>query len=168
MSASALPHWTNYLDAVSVDGLDERLSKHLDQASAILSGIPADRVDYAYAPGKWTVRQLMGHILMSHRIFITRAVCSARGEEKSFPGYDENAYAENWPHQSIGVKELASAYADESRATRNWIRWMTPEERAREGVANNLIVRPEYMIRALIGHEQHHLNVLRERYGVGL
>ena len=62
----------------------------------------------------------------------------------------------------------ASAYADESRATRNWIRWMTPEERAREGVANNLIVRPEYMIRALIGHEQHHLNVLRERYGVGL
>jgi len=142
--------------------------RHFEEVAKILAGLPPENAGYAYAEGKWTVRQVVGHILIAHRIFVTRAICVARGEQKPLPGFDENGYASNWPPQSVGLPELAQAYAEEARATRNWIGWTTPEELSRVGEANGVRFRPEQILRALVGHERHHLGVLQERYGLGL
>jgi len=157
-----------YIQSVPEDGLIERLMSHLDRAEALFAALPEDKADYAYAPGKWTVRQLMGHVLVSQRIFVTRAVRIARGETQSLTGYDENLYAEGWPGQDVPLSTVAKAYAAEAAATRAWLGLVRPEELQREGAANNTRLRPQEILRALVGHESHHLRVLAERYGLGL
>ena len=166
VGAEALPPWTDYLDAAPETGWEAPLRAHLAATGRFLASLPHDRAGYAYAPGKWTVRQVVGHVLISHRVFVSRAVAVARGETKALPGYDENLYARDWPPEAVGLTDLAAAYASESAATIAWLALMTPEDRERQGVANGLLIRPSWMLRALIGHESHHLRVLAERYGI--
>jgi len=108
----------------------------------------------------------VGHIWVSHRIFVTRAIAIARGETQSLPGYDENIYATGWPGSDVTVEDLATAYTAEAKATQIWYLMLEEEELMREGVANERRVRPEQILRALIGHETHHRNILAERYGI--
>ncbi len=157
-----------YLVEVPLESLFEKVGRHLEETGEILAELPPEKADLAYAEGKWTVRQLVGHVLVSQRIFVTRAMCVSRGEQKPLPGFDENTYALNWPPESASLPELARAYAEEAQATRNWIRWMAPEDLNRVGEANGIRFRPEQILRALIGHERHHLGMLQERYGLNL
>jgi uncharacterized damage-inducible protein DinB len=156
-----------YIQAVPAEGLIARLNAHLEAATALLSALPEDKAGYAYAPGKWTVRQLVGHLLVSQRVFVTRAVRIARGETKALTGYDENLYAEGWPGEDVPLSAVAAAYAAEAAATRAWLGLVRPAELEREGIANGTRLRPQEILRALIGHESHHLRVLAERYGLG-
>ena len=155
-----------YLIEASVDTVAEKVSAHLEETIRLLSHLPEDKADFAYAKGKWTVRQVVGHILVAHRIFVTRAMCISRGETKSLPGFDEPVYAEGWPPENIGLKELATTYAYEALATLNWVRWMSVEELQRVGEANGIRLQPQHIFRALIGHERHHLKMLCETYGI--
>ena len=155
-----------YASTVPPDALFTRLSDHLVSLSTFLASIPEEKAGFAYAPGKWTVRQLVGHIWVSQRIFVTRAVAIARGETQSLPGYDENVYAQGWPGADITLGELAAAYTAEAKITQFWYLLLEEEDLLREGVANEKRVRPEQILRALIGHETHHRNILIERYGI--
>ena len=168
---SSLPPWKAYLDVVPAEGLDKRLASHCGQAAAGLARLASgheDRAGYAYAPGKWNVRQVIGHVLASHRIFVARAVCIARGETQILPGYDENAYATGWPPVTVSLDALARAYAAETAATLAWLTLLSPDERARAGGANGTRVTPDQLLRSLIGHESHHFSVLRDRYGLDI
>src|SRR5690606_20233519 len=104
------------------------------------------------------VREVLGHILVTQRIFTTRAVCIARGETQALPGYDEGVYAANWPGSGVSLAALAGAYAVEAASTAWWMSLLGAEERAREGIANNTRVTPDQLMRALIGHELHHFS----------
>lgn len=156
-----------YLVDVSVKELPGALFEHHARVSAHLAGLPENKADYAYAPGKWTVRQLAGHILTANRIFVTRAVCIARGETQPLPGFDENTYADDWPRARVPLAVISAAYAAEAKAAQCWVLMLNEGDLTREGVANGTRVRPEHLLRALIGHESHHLRVLSERYGLG-
>lgn len=161
-----IPAWSNYLDAAPEKGWEPVVRAHLEATSRTLAALPADKAGHSYALGKWAVRQVVGHILVSQRVFVSRAVVVARGEAQPLPGYDENLYARDWPVGNVPLATLAEAYAAEAAATAAWIGILRPDELEREGVANNLRIRPSWMFRALVGHENHHLGVLRERYGI--
>ncbi len=161
-----IPAWSNYLDAAPEAGWEPVVRAHLEATAKALGALPEAKADFAYAPGKWTVRQVLGHLLVSQRIFVARAVVVARGEAQPLPGYDEKAYARDWPAADVSLGDLARAYAAEAASTSAWIGLLKPEETEREGVANNLRIRPSWMFRALVGHENHHLGVLRDRYGI--
>jgi uncharacterized damage-inducible protein DinB len=155
-----------YAATVPQDTLFTRLSDHLTGMSHFLPGISGDKAGYAYGPEKWTARQVVGHVLVSHRVFVTRAVAIARGETQPLPGYDENLYARGWPGPDVTMEELAAAYTAEAKATQFWFLMLEEEDLQREGVANGMRVRSEQILRALIGHESHHRKVLIERYGI--
>ena len=159
-----------YAETVPADSLFTRLSDHLVAMSAFLAGIPEDKAGYAYEakeePQKWTVRQVVGHMLVSHRVFATRAIVIARGETQPLPGYDENLYASVWPGPDVTAEELAAAYMAEAKTTQFWFLLLEEEDLMREGIANGMRVRPEQILRALIGHESHHRKILIERYGI--
>ena len=152
--------------SITPEGLFTRLSDHLTGMSHFLAAIPEDKAGFAYAPEKWTVRQLIGHIWVSQRVFVTRAVAIARGETQSLPGYDENLYAQGWPGTDVTLEELTAAYMAEAKATQIWLLMLEEDDLTREGVANGKTVRPEQILRALIGHESHHRKILIERYGI--
>jgi uncharacterized damage-inducible protein DinB len=155
-----------YATTVPPDSLFTRLSDHLVSMSAFLASIPEEKAGFAYSPEKWTVRQVAGHVWVSQRVFVTRAVAIARGETQPLPGYDENLYATGWPGADVTLGELAAAYTAEAKATQFWYLLLEEEELLREGTANGHRVRAEQILRALIGHESHHRKILIERYGI--
>jgi uncharacterized damage-inducible protein DinB len=156
-----------YARLIPEEALFTRLSEHLTGMSRFLAGIPEEMAGYAYAPEKWTVRQVVGHVWVSQRIFVTRVVAIARGETQPLPGYDENAYARGWPGADVTLADLAEAYTAEAKATQIWFLMLEEDELTREGVANGKRVRAEQLLRSLIGHESHHRKILVERYGIG-
>jgi uncharacterized damage-inducible protein DinB len=158
--------FNRYALTVPEDSLFTRLSEHMTGMSRFLAAIPEEKAGYAYAPEKWTVRQVAGHVWVSHRIFVTRVVAIARGETQPLPGYDENVYAGGWPGADVTLADLAEAYTAEAKATQIWFLMLEEDELAREGIANGKRVRAEQLLRSLIGHESHHRKILTERYRV--
>jgi uncharacterized damage-inducible protein DinB len=158
--------FNNFARAIPEESLFARLSEHLTGMSRFLAAIPEEKAGYAYAPEKWAVRQVVGHIWVWQRIFVTRAVMIARGETQPLPGHDENALAVGWPGEDVTVADLAEAYTAEAKAAQIWFLMLEEDDLRREGTVNGKRVRAEQLLRALIGHESHHRKVLAERYGI--
>jgi hypothetical protein len=126
---------------------------------------PEDEL-FRYAPGKWSVRQLFGHMIDTERVMGYRAFCIARGETKPLPGFDENEYVARADSEERPVKELAHEFA----AVRNanlWVmrRW-TDEQWTRVGNANNNPISARAIAYIMAGHVRHHIAMLRERYEI--
>jgi uncharacterized damage-inducible protein DinB len=123
-----------------------------------------EQLDHRYAPGKWSVRQMLGHLIDTERIFAYRALAIARGETQSLPGFDENAYqdAATFDQQS---KETLFRHYELVRKSNLWL-FETFNEAVldRQGIANGRKISVRTLIWLLAGHERHHFNVLHERY----
>lgn len=139
-------------------------AEHIRQTGDFFAALPEAKSDFAYAPGKWTVRQVVAHMLDVHIVFHYRAMCIARGESQSLLPFDENTYAAYWLNSQATLAQLAQAYHAMSRASLTLGSLLTPEAWARRGIANRIRISPELIYRATMGHEAHHQRVLQERY----
>jgi len=119
-----------------------------------------------YAPGKWSVRQVFGHLIDTERVMGYRAFCIARGETKMLPGFDENEYVSRADSDDRPVKELAHEFAAVRHANLWVIRRWTDEHWSRVGNANSLPVSARAIAYIMVGHVRHHVAILRERYGL--
>ena len=119
-----------------------------------------------YAPDKWNVRQVFGHIIDNERVMGYRAFCIARGETKSLPGYDQNEYVSRANAEERPVKELAHEFAAVRQANLWAIRQWTENEWSRMGNANDNPISARAIAYILAGHVRHHIAVLRERYEI--
>lgn len=131
----------------------------------------ADRITlddelYRYALDKWSVRQVVGHIIDTERVMGYRAFCIGRGEAAPLPGFDENAYVKQADSDDRFVKELAHEFAAVRHANLWTIRRWTPEDWDRVGNANGKPVSARALAYIMAGHVRHHLALLRERYGI--
>jgi hypothetical protein len=126
---------------------------------------PEDEL-YRYAVGKWTVRQVIGHVIDTERVMGYRAFCIARGETNPLPGFDEKAYVASADSDERSVKELAHEFAAVRHANLWTIRHWAPEDWDRIGTANGKPVSARAIAYIMAGHVRHHLALLRERYGL--
>ena len=110
---------------------------------------------------------MIGHIVDTERIMGYRALSVARGETKSLPGFDENLYAANGGFDQWRIGDLAEYYALTRRSNIVAFSHFTDEAWSRPGVANDNPVTPRAIAFTMVGHERHHLSILRERYRVG-
>ncbi|HYE58379.1 MAG TPA: DinB family protein, partial [Rhodothermales bacterium] len=145
-------------------GVLERQATELD---ALLRSLDEERARHRYAPGKWSVKEVLGHVTDAERIFAYRLLCIARGDQTSFPGFDENAYVPNSGADDRSMDDLLDEFAAVRRATLALLRGLPDAAMTRIGTANGQLVSVRALPFILAGHAQHHLNVLRERYGVG-
>lgn len=157
-------YYTPYVARVPDGDLLATLESQLGETLALLRGIPVDRSLHRYAPGKWSMRDLVQHLCDAERIFAYRALRIARGDETPLPGWDENRYApvanadrRPWPEL---IAELESVRA----ATLALFRGLDDDAFARRGVANGQPVTVRALAWIIAGHERHHVAVLRERY----
>lgn len=120
--------------------------------------------DQTYAPNKWTVNEMIEHLMDTERIFLNRALRFARNDKTDLPGYDENFYAASARSNEISIAELLSDYQDIRKVTFNFFKHLNQEELRRTGKANG----QEISVLALgfiqIGHPIHHFKVLEDRY----
>lgn len=157
-------YYQTYMDLLPEGDVLYLLEKQAVDLRHMFKNIDDARAQEAYAPGKWSMKELLQHMLDSERIFAYRALCISRGEEASLPGYDENRYAYN----SMANIRLLSDMLDECdlvrRANMMMFRSFTSEMLDMHGVANGKPLTVRGIIHVMAAHELHHMNILQERY----
>lgn len=132
--------------------------------SSTIARIPADRVDHRYAPGKWSIKEVLQHVIDSERVFSYRALRFARNDATGLPGFDENLYA---PNAEAGRRELM-AIVEEMNVTRAstlaMFQSFTPAMLLRSGRANGNSISVRALGWVIAGHARHHMNVIEQRY----
>jgi hypothetical protein len=131
-------------------------------------GIDAGMESFCYAPSKWNVKQVIGHMMDTERILTYRALCFARGEQQSLPGFDENAYGMAFPASTLSLAEILTEFRAVRLATFTLFDNLTADGLLREGHANGAKVSVRALLGIISGHERHHVKVLNERYGIAL
>ena len=158
------PYFAQYIDKVPDGEIMELLENQVANTVKTLSRVKEADAGFRYAPGKWSIREVVGHVVDTERIFVYRAVCFARGEKQSLPGFDENEYAANSGADAKPLAEHLKELQVQRAATIAFFSGAPAEAFARRGTANNR----EYVMRAIpfiiAGHERHHMGVLSDRY----
>jgi hypothetical protein len=156
--------YETYIKLVSEEDLVQAMRSSLDEIVDFLEGISAELADHRYAEGKWSVKELLQHIIDTERIFSYRGLCIARGEQQSLPGFNENAYALNANVSGRSLKELKDELLAVRETTFMMFRGFTPEMLGLVGTSNNKQVTVNAIGYMIIGHVRHHFNILKERY----
>lgn len=159
--------YAGYVASVPADDILIVLRQGRDDLSAAFGAIPESKGAYRYADGKWTVRTLIGHMVDAERIFSYRALRLARGDATPLPGFEEKQYAETAGSDARTIADLGAEMLDVRASTIRLFESFPEDAWVRRGIVNN----GEVSVRALgyitAGHARHHLNMLRERYGLG-
>jgi uncharacterized protein (TIGR03083 family) len=134
---------------------------------ALLEPLDEARADHRYAPGKWTVGQILGHLIDDERIFVYRALCVARGDQQPLPGFDENDYVRLGGFENRPWADLLAEYRAVRASTLAFFRGLPADAWQRRGTVNGYAASPRGLAFHIAAHELHHLRVLRERYGIG-
>ncbi|MBB6610376.1 DinB family protein [Pontibacter sp. Tf4] len=140
------------------------LEQQATELHSLMDGMDEKRAEEAYAEGKWTIKELLQHMLDSERVFAYRALCFARGEQASLPGFDENTYAANSHANARTLQNLLEEYDNVRKSNLYLFRSFTPEALDTTGTANGKPVTVRGLIHVTAAHERHHLNILKDRY----
>ena len=158
------PYWSRYIDLVPEQDLFAALDSNRGTTDPILSSITEEQAGYRYAPGKWSIKQLVNHLTDCERLFAYRALCIARGDEQSLPGFDENSYAELSEADRRAFADIYGEWKAVRAATIPLYRSFTDTMWNRIGTANEKRISVRALAFVTAGHERHHMKVLRERY----
>lgn len=149
------------------DGDIARILARQEVSTAYLLGrIREDRADHRYAPGKWSVREVMGHLADTERVMAYRMLRIARGDETPMAGFEETEYVRNGRFERRSLESLVNDIRTVRRATLSLVDQVDDETSIRVGIANDHPISVRALAYVIAGHELHHLSILRERYGV--
>jgi len=158
------PEFSNYVALVAQGDIIQTLEQQIENSLTLLRTIPSDKANFRYAPDKWSVKQLLGHLIDSERIFGYRALCFARNDQTPLPGYEQNDYVREGDFDSRNLADMAEEFATVRRATIQLFRPLNETEWLRRGKANENDVSVRALAFIIAGHELHHMEVLRTRY----
>lgn len=155
-----------YVALVPEEDILAAMAGQSSETQKFLASLDEGRASYRYAAGKWSIKEVIGHVIDGERIFGYRALSVARGETQALPGFDENDYVRNASFDTWKIGDLAELYALSRRANIVFFRNLAPEAWHRRGTANGAPVSVNGLAYVLVGHERHHLTVLRDRYAL--
>ncbi|HVG12522.1 MAG TPA: DinB family protein [Flavisolibacter sp.] len=166
---SSVPEWYHkYIIAVPEDDLVRAFENHSALLQDTLQGLSEKAWDHRYAPEKWSIKEMVQHIIDAERIFCYRALSFARKEGAALPGFDEVAYALS----SKADKRSSNSLLDELKVVQQGSTYLflsfDEEQRATSGIANGALISVNAVGFILIGHCLHHLSILNERYLRGI
>ena len=157
-------YYENYIKLIKGDDILKILNEQNKSTQDILNSFSEHRGNYRYADGKWTVKEVVGHLLDTERIFAYRALCIARGEKKSLPGYDQDDYVSEGNFNRRELFEITYEYRLLRESNLLLFRSFTSEMLKIKGFANESSVSVLAILFIIAGHEKHHMNVLKEKY----
>lgn len=158
------PYYGRYIDLVPETGVLETLDRQHDTTMALLRGIRDDRGSFRYSPGKWSIKEVVGHVVDFERIFSYRALRIARGDKTPIPGAEQDDYVRVGQFDRRSMLDLASEFHHLRQATLLLFRSLDEEALSRVGNASNLDISVRALAYIMAGHERHHMEILRTRY----
>ena len=164
-AAEFAPFYAGYVGAVPDSGPAAELRGQLG-ALEKLKSLPEDKANHAYADGKWTVKEVIGHCADAERVFTYRLTRIARGDKTPLDGFDENAWAKMAPHGRRPIADVVDEMIAVRRSTIALLESLDEAAIANSTTANNKEITGRALCWIIAGHSKHHLDVLRDRYGV--
>jgi hypothetical protein len=158
------PYYERYLTQIPGNNILAALDDQRRQMLLLLSGRAESDGDLRYAPGKWTVKEVLGHICDAERVFAYRALRISRNDPTPMEGFDENDYVRNAPFARLSLADLIEDYIGVRRATITLFRNLDEAAWTRRGVANKNEVTVLALTYIIAGHELHHRKIIEEKY----
>ena len=159
--------FNGYLSLVPEEEILPALEGQEKEVRSLFSGMPAARETHRYEPGKWSIREVLGHMADAERVFGYRAFCISRGEKTSLPGFDEGFYVARSGYDARPASDLLEEFVLARRSNIPVLRSLGDDAWRNVGTANNNPVSVRALAYIMVGHARHHANILRSRYGVG-
>lgn len=152
-----------------MEGLPSRdilgyLEEQKDELLRFFQTIPEHKWNYAYAPGKWTIREVCGHLADSEIIFGYRTLCIARGEQGRLPGFDENAYVVTGNFNKLDYQQIIHTLLQARELNLTLFHTIDETGWERYGIANEKRQKAEAIPYIMAGHLRHHMRIIKERY----
>ena len=153
-----------YINQVQQNELMPAIKEHTAAFIELFNAIPANKRDYRYAEGKWTIIEVLQHLIDAERVFSYRALCFARKDATPLPSFDENAYADNSKAANRNWEEMMEEFSSLRKSTELLFASFDNDQLDTSGTASgksNYVLAICYIT---IGHVTHHLNIIKERY----
>ena len=158
------PYYDRYISLVPGNDILPTLESQRRQMLLLLSGRDEADGDFRYAPDKWTVKEVLGHVCDTERIFAYRALRVSRGDRTPIEGFEQDDYVRNGPFANRPLAELIEDYIAVRRATLTLFRNLDEPAWVRRGIANKNEVSTRAIAYTMAGHELHHRRILEEKY----
>jgi hypothetical protein len=161
------PHYAGYVARVPAGDVVARLRRQIAETAALLRPLDPAKARHRYAPGKWSTIEVLGHISDTERIMAYRALRIARADETPLAGFDENVYVPPAEFERRSLADVLGEFEAVRAATVALLGGLPGAAWTRWGVVNGQRVTVRALAHIISGHELHHVEVLRTRYGVG-
>ena len=176
MSASAVrpakteydSYYHRYISLVAEEDVLVALDQQLAETLILLRSLSEQHGTFRYEPGKWSVKEVLGHMIDTERIMAYRALRVARGDRTPIEGFEQDDYVKNGDFDKRAISNLAREFEQVRRSTISLFRNLEPEAWQRRGIANRVEITARALAFIIAGHELHHKALLKEKYGVGI
>lgn len=158
------PFYEGYVSLVPDGDIVETLARGLEETLKMLRAVPEMKAGSRYADGKWSIKEVVGHMCDTERIFAYRALAVARGDRASLPGMNQDEYMSGANFDARTLADLTDEFEHLRRATVALFRHLDEAAWSRRGTANNSEVSVRALAYILAGHEAHHAQIIRNRY----
>lgn len=161
----AADYYFTYIDQVPKgEDIRQLIDTQLGQTVQFLEGISEEKSLHRYAPDKWTIRQVVGHLNDSERLFVFRAMWFARGFDSPLPSFDQDIAIAGARSDDIPLRELVQEFRAVRAATQQFFHHLPDDAWARRGTASEKSFTVRALAHIVVGHTTHHVRILRERY----
>lgn len=158
------PYYKGYIEKVKGDDILKFLYDQTKNCQNVLNSFSEHKGDYSYAEGKWTVKEVIGHIMDTERVFTYRALCIARAEKQHLPGFDQDAYVREGKFSSRELFELVYEFRLVRESNLLLFKSFDAEMLKRRGIASGYEVTVNALLFMIGGHLEHHIEILKEQY----
>jgi len=163
-TTEAAEYYFKYIDLITSDDVVPAIKDQLGQTVRFLEGISEEQSLKSYAPGKWTIREVLNHVNDGERVFLGRAFWFARGFQDTLPSFDQDVAVQHAHANSTSWAQLIEEFKTVRAATISFFDSLPPEAWSRSGVASDNPVTVRALAYIIAGHLAHHVNVLNEKY----
>ena len=160
----AAEFYHNYINQAQGNSIAEVMANQSVQINEFYNSLPESKAGYAYATGKWTIKELLQHLIDAERIFAYRALRIARKDTTPLPGFDENSYAANSNANSRTLQSLKEEFNAVRTSTDLMLRSFNDDQLNATGTASNKSITVNAIAFIIYGHLLHHKKIIEERY----
>jgi len=156
--------YSTYVNKTTGNSIPELIANHSHTIVQFIQAIENNKADFAYAEKKWTVKQVLQHMIDTERVFVYRILSFSRKDATPLPGFDENTYAANADVQHRTLDELKEEFSLLRKSSDIFFASLQTEQLEAIGIANNNSITVNALCYIVFGHALHHIEILKERY----
>ena len=158
------PYYQTYVSLVENDDIVGTFAAQPTKLQDIFTAMPEDKGSFAYADGKWSMKELLGHLIDGERMFAYRLFRISRGDETPIEGFEQDGYIENAHSNTRSFADLLEEFSLLRRANMLLLDNLSDQDAMRIGTANNAKISARALVYIMAGHIEHHIGILKERY----